>query len=63
MLASIGCVGTSFRILRKSFFGLISKRGKESTAVFNLPGMCAMVKLNCSRQSHAFQNGGGIILV
>ena len=31
--------------------------------MFNLPGMCAKVKLICSTKSHALHNGGGITLL
>ena len=64
MLTSFGCVGTTSRILRMSFsFRSTCKSDKKSAAVFILPGMNAMVKWICSTKTHAFRNGGGIILV
>ena len=64
MFTSIGFVGMSSLIFKKIFsFGSISNRDKKSAAVFILPGMCAMVKLNCNTKSQAFHNGGGIIFV
>ena len=43
--------------------GLGSKRDKKSTAVFVLPGFCAIVKLKCGRKAHAFHKGGEFNLV
>ena len=64
MFTSIGFVGMSFLIFKVTFsLGSISKRDKNSAAVFILPGKCAMVKLNCSTKSQAFHKGGGIIFV
>ena len=61
---SIGFVGMSFLIFRNFFsLGSISNRDKKSAAVFTFPGMCAIVKLNCSTKSQAFHRGGGIIFV
>ena len=57
-------VGTSSRILRLTCsIWSISKLDKKSAVVFNLPGMCAKVKLICSTKSHAFHIGGGITLL
>ena len=64
MFTSIGFVGMSSLIFNIIFsFGSIRNRDKKSAAVFNFPGMCAIVKLNCSTKSHAFHKGGGIIFV
>ena len=46
---SINFVGMSSLIFKTVFsFGSISNRDKKSAAIFNFPGMCAIVKLNCS---------------
>ena len=64
MFTSIGVVGISSLIFKIIFsLGSISNRDKKSAAVFIFPGMCAIVKLNCSTKSHAFHRGGGIIFV
>ena len=64
MLTSIGCVGTYSAFLGIPFsFVSDSKRDKKLAAVFILPGMCAIVKLNCRTYSHASHNGGGMILI
>ena len=63
MLTSIGFVVLSPSIARKVFsYGWESTCDKESTAVFNLPGMKALVKLIYGTKSHACHNDGGIIL-
>ena len=64
MFTTIGFVGMSslnFKIIFS--LGSISNRDKKSAAVFIFPGMCAIVKLNCSTKSQAFHRGGGIIFV
>ena len=64
MLTSVGGVKLSSMILRTFFsIGSDSKRGKKSTTVFNLTGICAMVNLNCRIKSQSFHNGGGNFLV
>ena len=64
MFTSIGFVGMSSLIFNIIFsFGSIFNRDKKSAAIFIFPGMCAIVKLNCSTKSHAFHRGGGIIFV
>ena len=64
MVTSIGFVGMSSLIFKMIFsLGSISKRNKKYAAVFIFPGMCAIVKLNCSTNSQAFHKGGGIIFV
>ena len=60
---SICFVGMSSLIFKIIFsFGSSSNRDEKSAAVFFYPGMCAIVKLNCSTKSQAFHKGGGIIL-
>ena len=44
-------------------FRFVSRRDRISTAVFNLPAMCTIAKLNCGAKSYAFLDGGGNILV
>ena len=64
MFTSYGFVGMSSLIFRISFsLESISKRDKNSAAVFIFPGMCAIVKLNCSTKSQAFHKGEGITFV
>ena len=64
MFTSIGFVGMSSLIFKIIFsFGSDSNQDKKSAAVFIFPGMCAIVKLNCSTKSHEFQRGGGITFV
>ena len=64
MFTSINFVGMSSLIFKMIFsFGFVSKRDKKSAAVFFLPGMSAMVKLNCNTKSQAFHNSGRIIFV
>ena len=66
IFTSIGFVGMSslfFNVFPIFSLGSISRRHKKSAAVFIFPGMCAIVKLNCSTKSHAFHRGGGIIFV
>ena len=65
MLNFFGCVETFSRISRIIFsFGSDSKRGKKLAAVFiHSKIMCALVKLNCRKKSHAFRIGGGSLLV
>ena len=64
LFTSIGFVGMSSLIFNIIFsFGYTSNRDKKSAAVFIFPGMCAIVKLNCSTKSHAIHRGGGIIFV
>ena len=58
MITSISCVRKSSLILRTIYSsGPDSKCDKELAAVFQLPAMCAIVKLNCRIKSHAFHNG------
>ena len=64
MFTSIGFVGMSSLIFKFIFsFGSISKQNRKSAAMFIFPGMCAIVKMNCSTKSQAFQKGGGTIFV
>ena len=64
MFTSIGFVGMSSLIFKIFFsFGSISNRDKKSAAVFIFPGMCAIVKLNCSTKSQVIHRGGGINFV
>ena len=52
MLPSINYVGVSPVIFRINLLlGSISKRDKKIAAVFIFPGMCAILKLSCSRKS------------
>ena len=63
LLTSVGCAGMSSLIFRIIFsFGSDSKRDKKLAAVFLLPAMCAVVKLNCSTKSHAFYNSVVVFL-
>ena len=64
LFTSIGFVGMSYLIFKIIFLlGSISNRDNVSAAVLFFPGMCAIVKLNCSKKSQAFHRGGGIIFV
>ena len=64
MFTSIDCVGLCSLIFRIIFsLGSICKQDKKSAAVFILPGMCAMVKLNCNTKPQVSYKGGGIIFV
>ena len=64
LFTSIDCVGLCSLIFRIIFsLGSISERDKKSAAVFIFPGMCAMVKLNCSTKPQLSYKGGGIIFV
>ena len=64
MLTSIGCVETSSLILKMIFScGSDCRRDRNSAEMFILPEMCAVVKLNLKRESHAVQKGGGNIFV
>ena len=61
MFTSIGFVGMSSLIFKIIFsLGSISKRDRDSVAVFTFPGVCAIVKLNCSTKLQAFHKDGGI---
>ena len=63
ILTSIDCTGLFSLILRAIVsLGSLSKRVEKSTALFVLPAMSAMVKLNCRTKSNALLNGDGIIL-
>ena len=64
MFTSIGFVGMAFLIFKSIFsLGSISEQNKKSAAMFIFPGMCAMVKLNCSTKSQSFHKGGEINFV
>ena len=64
MFTSTCFVGMSPLIFKNTFsLGSISKRDKESAAVFIFPGLCAMVKLNCSTKLQVFHKVGGTIFV
>ena len=64
MLTSIVCVKTSSLILSITYcFGCDSEQNQKLAAVFILPRMCAIVKLNCRTKFYAFHNGCAKILV
>ena len=64
MITSSGFVGMSSLIIRIIFsLGSNAKRDKESAVLFIFPGMCAIVKVNCSTKTQAFHKGGRIIFV
>ena len=64
MFTSIGFVGMSSLIFKIVFtFGSVFNRDNKSAAEFIFPGMCAIVKLNCSTKSHALHRCGRIVFV
>ena len=64
IFTSMGLIVMSFRICRTIFsFGSASIHNRKSDAVLSFLGLCAVTKLNCNTQLHAFQCDDGIIFV
>ena len=60
VVTSKGVVWISSRILRRIFSViLISSLERKSAAVLTELALCAILKLNCSTSSHAFQSAAG----
>ena len=64
VVTSMGSARSSYRILRWIFSVTFSSNlERKSAAVLIEPVLCAIQKLNCSAQLHAFHKDGGIALI